>query len=587
MMRRLSHGTVVIGSGASGYAVLTRLLEGGRDAVMVTEKKTLGTSRNAGSDKQTYYKLGLGGDTPDSTRLMARDLFNGGCVDGDNALVEAALSTRCFMRLVELGVEFPVNRCGEYIGYKTDHDPYARATSAGPLTSRDMTEALESYAERLGATVYEYYAEEILTEDNSVIGVLCRDGDEEVVISCGEVVLATGGPAGVYADSVYPVGHTGSTGLALWAGASVQNITEWQYGLASVNPRWNVSGTYMQTLPRVVSVDESGVEHNLLEEYFDDKYDALTSLFMKGYQWPFNTARLDGSSRLDIAVWRERTVLKRRVFLDWRENPFDFDFKGLSDEAYSYLEGVGACFGRPIDRLKKMNMPAYELYLNKGVDLECEMLEIALSAQHCNGGISVNEWWQTSVEGLFAVGECAGTHGVTRPGGSALNSGQVGALRASQYILAHPREIKPVDYIFSLGGCDIGVDINTLRCRMSDIAAAVRDIDGMKEYLEYLNTLLPSSDRRLRDTVTVQRVMLEAMLDFYKTVGTSRGSALYFKGDLKDFKPENRDFRDKIQEVSIRNGEVGIKWRPVREIPSENIPFETVWSEYRIDKNVR
>ena len=279
-MRRLSHGTVVIGSGASGYAVLTRLLEGGRDAVMVTEKKTLGTSRNAGSDKQTYYKLGLGGDMPDSTRLMARDLFNGGCVDGDNALAEASLSTRCFMRLVELGVEFPVNRYGEYIGYKTDHDPYARATSAGPLTSRDMTEALESYAERLGAKVYEYYAEEILTEDNSVTGVLCRDGDGEVVIACGEVVLATGGPAGVYADSVYPVGHTGSTGLALWAGASVQNITEWQYGLASTNPRWNVSGTYMQTLPRVVSVDESGGEHNILEEYFEDRYDALNSLFI-------------------------------------------------------------------------------------------------------------------------------------------------------------------------------------------------------------------------------------------------------------------------------------------------------------------
>ncbi len=586
-MRRLSHGTVVIGSGASGYAVLTRLLEGGRDAVMLTEKKNLGTSRNAGSDKQTYYKLGLGGDMPDSVQLMAGDLFSGGCVDGDNALVEAALSTRCFMRLVELGVEFPVNRYGEYVGYKTDHDPYARATSAGPLTSKDMTEALESYAERLGAVVYEYYVEEILTEDNSVIGVICRDGEDEVLISCGEVVLATGGPAGVYADSVYPVGQTGSTGLALFAGASVQNITEWQYGLASIEPRWNVSGTYMQSLPRVVSVDGDGVEHNLLEEYFDDKYDALTSLFMKGYQWPFDTAKLDGSSRLDLAVWRERTVMKRRVYLDWRENPFDFDFKGLSEEAYAYLEGVGACFGKPIDRLRKMNMPAYRLYLDKGVDLECEMLEIALSAQHCNGGISVNEWWQTSVEGLFAVGECAGTHGVTRPGGSALNSGQAGALRVSQYILAHPREAGTVDYIFSLDGVDTGVDADTLRRRMSDVAAAVRDLDGMSEYLEYLNTLPPSRDRRLRDIVTVQRVMLEAMLDFYKTVGTSRGSAFYFKGELDSFKPEDRAFRDRIQEVRLCDGKAVVNWRHVREIPSENEPFETVWREYRIDKNVR
>lgn len=77
---------------------------------------------------------------------MAENLFHSGCVDGDNALCEAALSVRCFMNLVELGVPFPVNRYGEYVGYKTDHDPYARATSAGPLTSKFMTEALQKKA---------------------------------------------------------------------------------------------------------------------------------------------------------------------------------------------------------------------------------------------------------------------------------------------------------------------------------------------------------------------------------------------------------------------------------------------------------
>ena len=50
------------------------------------------------------------------------------------------------LNLAELGVEFPVNRYGEYVGYKTDHDPFARAASAGPLTSRFMTEALQKRA---------------------------------------------------------------------------------------------------------------------------------------------------------------------------------------------------------------------------------------------------------------------------------------------------------------------------------------------------------------------------------------------------------------------------------------------------------
>ena len=63
---------------------------------------------------------------------MAETLFAGRCVDGDIALCEAALSTQCFLKLVELGVPFPRNRYGEYIGYKTDHDPRRRATSVGP-----------------------------------------------------------------------------------------------------------------------------------------------------------------------------------------------------------------------------------------------------------------------------------------------------------------------------------------------------------------------------------------------------------------------------------------------------------------------
>ena len=68
-----------------------------------------------------------------------------------------------------------------------------------------------------------------------------------------------------------------------------------------------------------------------------------------------------------------------------------------------------------------MNAPAIELYVSKGRDISREPLEISLSAQHCNGGIAVDADWQTSVPGLFAVGEAAGTHGIRRPGGSALN----------------------------------------------------------------------------------------------------------------------------------------------------------------------
>ena len=53
---------------------------------------------------------------------MAKTLFEGGCVDGDIAMAEAAGSLRAFYHLVDIGVPFPFNKSGEYVGYKTDHD---------------------------------------------------------------------------------------------------------------------------------------------------------------------------------------------------------------------------------------------------------------------------------------------------------------------------------------------------------------------------------------------------------------------------------------------------------------------------------
>ena len=122
--------TAIVGSGAAGLNAAARLWQlGQRDIVLVTANRVGGTRRNTGSDKQTYYKLTLSGGDPDSVREMADTLFAGRCVDGDIALCEAALSTQCFLKLVELGVPFPRNRYGEYIGYKTAHGGKRRGSA--------------------------------------------------------------------------------------------------------------------------------------------------------------------------------------------------------------------------------------------------------------------------------------------------------------------------------------------------------------------------------------------------------------------------------------------------------------------------
>ena len=631
--RIYTYDAVVVGTGAAGYNGACRIAQDGKRSVaVVTEGVNTGTSRNTGSDKQTYYKLGLGGDSPDSVRQMAQNLFAGGSVDGDNALCEAALSVRCFMNLAELGVPFPVNRYGEYVGYKTDHDPFARATSAGPLTSKFMTEALEKQAKKLGIPVFDnLLAVEVLKDETGVRGLVCLEQTtgEFVLFRCGSVLLATGGPAGIYADSVYPECHTGSTGLALSAGAALQNMTEWQFGLASIHPRWNVSGTYMQVLPRFVSVDENGTEREFLSDFFEDPYEALSAVFLKGYQWPFDSRKvMEGSSVVDLLVYRECVLKKRRVYLDYRKNPFglpEIEYEKLSDEAYQYLRKAESCFGTPIERLAKMNQPAIDLYMGKGLNIREEMLEIALCAQHNNGGIAVDLWWQTEIPGLFAAGECAGTHGISRPGGSALNAGQVGSLRAAQYISASDRVPEPEEFELlaektvtkhqefceKLLQAPANVDekIRASRRRMSDSGAAIRNPEAMKRALTQIRGELETLDQdigvsgkqdlykayKLKDQLLTQYAVLTAMADFSETVGATRGSALYCdeNGDLRQgleelfrFRLETAGTGEKIQQVRYADGICTASWRPVRPLPEDEDFFENVWRQYRENKNI-
>ena len=327
------------------------------------------------------------------------------------------------MKLVNLGVPFPTNRYGEYVGYKTDHDPCERATSAGPYTSKMMTEVLEANVRRKGIPILDkLLVIRILTDGSRARGVIClnlaRTSDSQAplfcIFLCNNLILATGGPAGIYCDRVYPYGHHGSTGIAFEAGAAGQNLTEWQYGLASLRPRWNVSGSYMQVLPRFFSTAADGSDpREFLADAFDDPCEMLARIFLKGYQWPFDVRKVQGgSSLIDVLVYLE-TQKGRRVFLDFTRNPGGtIQFECLPEEPRAYLEKAHACFGTPYERLVQMNEPAAAFYRDKGVDLSKEPLEIALCAQHNNGGLAVNKWWQTNGEGLFACGEVSGSHGV-------------------------------------------------------------------------------------------------------------------------------------------------------------------------------
>lgn len=634
-IRELKIENIVIGTGAAGFQAALRLYQNGeRDLAILAEDVNAGTSRNTGSDKQTYYKLSLASGDLDSVRTMAEDLFAGQCVDGDQALCEAALSSRSFFRLTELGVPFPCTEYGEFMGYKTDHDRGRRATSAGPYTSKLMTECLErSVKEKNIRIMDQMQVIRLLVKNREIYGVLCLDKSEKeeagyLLIWCRNVILATGGPAGMYHDSVYPVSQLGGSGLAFEAGAAGKNLTEWQFGLASLHPRWNVSGTYMQVLPRFVSTDgDGGDQREFLMDYFETEEEMLSMVFLKGYQWPFDVNKIfGGSSVIDLLVYQETILKGRKVYLDFTKNPGggNIPFEKLSQEAYDYLKQAGALFGTPIERLRQMNEPAISFYQDHKVDLYQEKLEIAICAQHNNGGISTDAYWETRIQGLFAVGEACGSHGVTRPGGTALNAGQVGAVRAAEKIrLRKLHEKKSVisnvtelllreevrEFVElpkkASGTIALGGLWKKAAKRMSACGGMIRNRENLESALEeteaelegYLKLVkCPSEDQlpmfyRLRDMLISQKVYLFAMLDYAKSSAGSRGSALYTdkNGRRPDLKlPElYRCGLDQgmhggiIQEILLNGLQCSSEWRSVRPIPEIDYFFENQWKAYR------
>ncbi len=475
--------------------------------MIITEGLTMGTSINTGSDKQTYYKLSLSGDEADSPRAMAETYFANGSMHGDLALVESSLSARSFINLVNLGVPFPRDEFGQFVGYKTDHDPRQRATSIGPYTSKEMCLKLIDQVKAFGIEIREgRSAVELLTKEGDsprIVGLVTvtSSGEFEIYI-CENLIFAVGGPGGLYKTSVYPPVHSGAIGLGLMAGACAANLPESQYGLASIKFRWNVSGTYMQVIPRIISTNADGVsdEQEFLSPYFKSKGEMNGMIFLKGYQWPFDARKaIEGSSIIDILVHIETMIKGRRVFLDYRTNPGDFSFSALPEEARTYLEKSGAFQDTPIDRLIHMNPGAVELYSKHKIDLRTEPLEVAVCAQHNNGGLAGNLWFEsTNIKHLFPIGEVNGSHGVTRPGGSALNAGQVAGFRAAEYIAnrysTHTLDIDEVKKLISdkvqkiIGWAESCLktekpwlmELDELQNRMSQTGAHIRDLQMLE-----------------------------------------------------------------------------------------------------------
>ncbi len=261
----------------------------------------------------------------------------------------------------------------------------------------------------------------LLVRDGTCTGAVGIDegSGETVVISAGAVILATGGDAQLFRHNLNASCVTGD-GYAMGyrAGAELMNIEFKQVFVAIVHPTRNTLYLWAwDRAPRFLNAQ--GQE--FLADYCPPGATPQQVLAQHSMHDPASTRDLY-SRFLEVAIMGEviagRGTAHDGVWLDHR------GFEHLLDP----------------------NMAAWYHY--RGIFSDEQLIEVSV-CHHCsNGGFRVNENAQTTVPGLYAVGEClTGPHGADRRGGHMLAATQVFGARAGRHAGAGARrgELPGVD----------------------------------------------------------------------------------------------------------------------------------------------
>lgn len=637
---------LVIGSGAAGLRAAVELKRASIDVIVATQSLFWGTSACSGSDKQTLHTAATSKKGDDFIEL-AQALSSGGAMDMDIAYVEAVGSIDSLFGLKYMGLPLPEDKYGGILRYQTDHDEAGRATSCGPRTSRLMVKVLAEEVNRLEVSVLDHATIIELLIDKSeknkkikgAIAIIPEARNDQnpygiALLISPVVILAAGGPGELFRDSVYPKRCYGVLGLALEVGIETVNLTENQFGISTrrENFPWNLSGTYVQSIPYIYSVDRNGNERNFLADYYHTTQELASNIFRKGYQWPIHASRmLDyGSSLIDLAIFIESKA-GNMVYMDFNRNPkpvpndLPFSLERLDEDVYQYLFNNKACLLTPIERLKQMNPLAIELYKNNGHDLLKEPLQFNVNHQHMNGGIAIDIWGQTSLSGCYAIGEAAGTHGITRPGGAALNAGQVFGIRCAKHVVAENRKVPTeindcykkisdcIKFIASQEKNTNGLLIEEVKKeiqnRMSDYAGFICHTDNVNKALIEARKLNNNINQcglaithpnkialsyQCRQLAIASEAVLTALSFYIKQGGGSRGARALCssKGTLTPkvrsgtlteycFLSEKEKHKKEQIVVTYNKGKFKVRTKQIRILESlDNLFFEKNWADY-------
>ncbi|MGE0740925.1 MAG: L-aspartate oxidase [Hyphomonadaceae bacterium] len=438
-----SDSVLVVGAGLAGLFLAIRLAP---RRVTVLSQAPLG---QASSSAWAQGGLAAALAPEDNPELHAHDTVNAGAglVDAAIAGLLAREGPARVLDLVALGVPFDRTPDGKLAqSLEAAHSKPRVVRVAGDLAGKAIMDALIAAARAAPHIdiIEGARANTLLRDANGrVRGVLCDDGAS---YQGAEIVLATGGSGGLYAVTTNPAEAMGQ-GFAMAARA----------GALIGDPE------FVQFHPTAIDIGRDPAP--LATEALRGEGARIVN--GRGDAFVDNLAPRDVVAR---AIHIERAA-GRGAFLDARE-------------------AVGSHFPRTFPTVFAACMAA-------NLDPRLQPIPIAPAAHYHMGGIVTDVWGRSTLDGLYAVGECAstGAHGANRLASNSLLEAVVFANRIADRLRdadapppAAPAPESPPPRLPDAPRAE-------LRAVMQAHAGVVRDAAGLRSACDTIDALIAAHGR--------------------------------------------------------------------------------------------
>jgi len=462
-VKRLDTDVIIVGCGAAGlYAALN--LDPKIDCIVLNKS-------DAQHSNSMYAQGGIAAviepnfqeDTPE--QHLADTLTAGAGLCDEKAvrvLVEEAWSN--IERLIALSVPFDRRGGNLLLTREGSHGKNRILHSGGDATGLHMTKRLyETALERTNITIMDkMFLSDILTDKDSVTGVLTLDRDNvPCIIAASKVIIASGGIGRVYRNSTNAVGATGDgIAAAARAGAVLKDMEFVQFHpTAFIHP--NSEGRYF--LISEALRGEGAVLRN-----------RKGSLFMQGVHPLADLAPRDIVTRAIISEMKASDI--PNVYLDITVKSRDF--------------------------LQNRFPTIYAECMRRNIDIAKDWIPVIPIQHYFMGGIATDLDGRTNIPGLYACGEaaCTGVHGANRLASNSLLEclvfGRRCALHISSSEISQP-DIMPIEsaILSSAKGVDFesfSSEIRTLATQKCGIIRREKDLLEAQARIRKIHAALDS-----------------------------------------------------------------------------------------------